>query len=241
MSEEFRKVYGVREALAALGALGLTTEDALQLFRAFGDAAPQLVTDNPYLLCGYPLYKDFAVPEELAARFKIEPQDPRRIRAGLVFILRHNLGNGHTCIPTEKLIDTARPFLDIERDAVEIELYNAVGDGLLRVSACDGEERAFLTEMLRGESYIAERLLLLKRLQFAEPKDAEAQIEAFEKANGIEIPYTIEARRAGDIDENYCDPTRARELLGWVAERDLERMCRDSWNWQSENPDGYGI
>jgi UDP-glucose 4-epimerase len=64
-------------------------------------------------------------------------------------------------------------------------------------------------------------------------------VHAFERANDIEIPYTIEARRAGDIDENYCDPTRARELLGWTATRDLEQMCRDSWNWQQKNPDGY--
>lgn len=66
-------------------------------------------------------------------------------------------------------------------------------------------------------------------------------VHAFEKANGIKIPYTIEPRRAGDIDENYCDPSRACDLLGWKAERDIEQMCRDSWNWQSKNPDGYGI
>ncbi|MDO4850555.1 MAG: UDP-glucose 4-epimerase GalE [Actinomycetota bacterium] len=66
-------------------------------------------------------------------------------------------------------------------------------------------------------------------------------VHAFEKACGIEIPYTIDPRRPGDIDENYCDPTRAAELLEWRATRDLEQMCRDSWNWQRQNPDGYGI
>lgn len=65
-------------------------------------------------------------------------------------------------------------------------------------------------------------------------------VHAFEKACGVEIPYTIEARRAGDIDENYCDPSRARELLGWTAQRDLEQMCRDSWRWQRGNPNGFG-
>lgn len=64
-------------------------------------------------------------------------------------------------------------------------------------------------------------------------------VKAFIKANKIEIPYEIKPRRAGDIDECYADPTKAREVLGWQAEKSLEEMCRDSWNWQSNNINGY--
>lgn len=64
-------------------------------------------------------------------------------------------------------------------------------------------------------------------------------VQAFEKANGIRIPYEIAPRRAGDIAECYADPTKAREVLGWTAEKTLEDMCRDTWKWQSENPNGY--
>ena len=64
-------------------------------------------------------------------------------------------------------------------------------------------------------------------------------IHAFEKANGVKIPYVITERRPGDIDECYADPTKARELLGWKAEKTLYDMCRDSWNWQKNNPNGY--
>ena len=186
ISDEFRKIYGVREALAALGGLGLDTNDALTLYRAFGETSVELIQDNPYMLCGYPLYKEFEFAESLAQRFGIEPTDIRRIRAGLVFVLRHNLGNGHTCIPTDKLIDTARKFLDIERDAVEIELYNAVEDNLLAACETDGEERVFLSEMMRAERYIAERLELLRQLQFVEPTDAKQQIAEFEKLHDIQ-------------------------------------------------------
>ncbi|MGN0166062.1 MAG: UDP-glucose 4-epimerase GalE [Lachnospiraceae bacterium] len=65
-------------------------------------------------------------------------------------------------------------------------------------------------------------------------------VNAFEKANGIKIPYEIAPRRAGDVAECYADPTKAREVLGWTAEKTLEDMCRDTWRWQSNNPDGYG-
>lgn len=64
-------------------------------------------------------------------------------------------------------------------------------------------------------------------------------IKAFERACGHPIPYQIKPRRAGDVAENYAACDKAREELGWVAEYDLERMCEDSWRWQSQNPDGY--
>ncbi len=57
-------------------------------------------------------------------------------------------------------------------------------------------------------------------------------IKAFEKANGVKIPYVIAPRRSGDIAVCYADPSKAHELLGWRAERSLEDMCRDSWRWQ---------
>ena len=65
-------------------------------------------------------------------------------------------------------------------------------------------------------------------------------IHAFEKACGHTIPYEVKPRRAGDIAENYAACDKARDELGWVAQYDLERMCADSWRWQSTNPDGYG-
>ena len=64
-------------------------------------------------------------------------------------------------------------------------------------------------------------------------------VKAFEKANNIEIPYVIKPRRDGDIAECYADPVKAKEKLGWQAEKSLEEMCRDSWRWQFNNPKGY--
>ena len=64
-------------------------------------------------------------------------------------------------------------------------------------------------------------------------------VKAFSKACGKEIPYEIKPRRAGDIATCYCDATKAKEELGWVAEKGIKEMCADSWKWQSMNPDGY--
>ena len=65
-------------------------------------------------------------------------------------------------------------------------------------------------------------------------------VETFEKVNGIKVNHISGARRDGDLAECYANADKAYEVLGWKTERTLEDMCRDSWNWQKNNPDGYG-
>ena len=64
-------------------------------------------------------------------------------------------------------------------------------------------------------------------------------LHAYEKACGKSLKYQIKPRRPGDIATCYCDATKAKEELGWVAERGIEEMCASSWKWQSMNPNGY--
>ena len=64
-------------------------------------------------------------------------------------------------------------------------------------------------------------------------------VKAFERVNEVHIPYVIDPRRPGDIATCYSNPSKAERELGWKAEYGIEEMCRDSWNWQKMNPDGY--
>jgi UDP-glucose 4-epimerase len=64
-------------------------------------------------------------------------------------------------------------------------------------------------------------------------------VAAYARACGRELPYRIEARRPGDVAACWADPTRARTLLGWQTQHGLDRMCADSWRWQSLNPQGF--
>ncbi|MCQ2213718.1 MAG: UDP-glucose 4-epimerase GalE [Bacteroidaceae bacterium] len=64
-------------------------------------------------------------------------------------------------------------------------------------------------------------------------------VKAFEKANGLKVPYSIKPRRPGDIATCYCNPAKAKAELGWEAKYGIEEMCRDSWNFQKNNPNGY--
>jgi len=64
-------------------------------------------------------------------------------------------------------------------------------------------------------------------------------VNAFEKANDLKVPYAIKPRRPGDIATCYCNPAKAKAELGWEAQYGIEDMCRDSWNFQKNNPKGY--
>lgn len=66
-------------------------------------------------------------------------------------------------------------------------------------------------------------------------------VKAFEKVNGVKVPYSIKPRRPGDIATCYCNPAKAEAELGWKAQYGIEEMVRDSWNWQRNNPEGYPI
>ena len=64
-------------------------------------------------------------------------------------------------------------------------------------------------------------------------------VKAIIRVNGVEVPYSIKPRRAGDIATCYCNPAKAKAELGWEAQYGLDEMVRDAWNWQRNNPDGY--
>ena len=65
-------------------------------------------------------------------------------------------------------------------------------------------------------------------------------VNTFMEVNHVNVPYQIVGRRAGDIATCYADPAKSKEVLGWTAQETLADMCRDSWNWQRKNPEGYG-
>jgi len=185
ISSELAQMFGLKETIAEMTALGLSTDDALQLYKVYGLDTSDLVKDNPYLLCGFPVYKDFVFVDGIAEQNGIGDNDPRRIRAGLVNTLRHNAEKGHSCVPTEKLIDNTKEFLLCDRDAVEIELFAGVEEGFFGHDAQGEYETTFLLDNYQAEKYIAERIRYLAQNEFISKVDADREIDQFEEKNGI--------------------------------------------------------
>lgn len=82
--------------------------------------------------------------------------------------------------------------------------------------------------------------LVTVNLGSGRPYSVLEMIHAFEKASGRAVPYEVVTRRPGDLAEYYAEPSLAESLLGWKAQLSIDRMCEDTWRWQSMNPGGYG-
>ena len=184
-SEEFRRVFGVREAITALARLGLSAASAIALYRALGSATLDLIHENPYLLCGAPVYLPFDRADDIAAEMNFEREAAIRIQAGLAFILRHNNGNGHTCLPAFKLLPTAARFLGVDEPTLRETLDAGLAEGEFAALQYDGAEYIYLPEFLRAEMLVAGHLKALMSLPLQKMKDPDKAIDLLELTGGI--------------------------------------------------------
>lgn len=118
------------------------------------------------------------------------------------------------------------------------------GDDYKTVDGTGVRDYIHATDLARGHLAALEKLKSIKgvdvfNLGTGRGYSVLEVVKTFEKVSGRSVPYDITSRRPGDIAECYADSSKAERVLGWRAEKDIEDMCRDSWNWQFKNPDGY--
>lgn len=156
--EEYKKQFGVRDIMLTLAVFKITPNEAADIFKALGTSAVDIIKANPYILCSEPVCFSFERAEEIAENFGVERDNPNRICAGIKYVLRFNLLNGHTCLPKEKLVSTASRLLGVETHLV-LRGLDLLDESLSIVSKrLDGQEFIFLPEYANTESYIANRI-----------------------------------------------------------------------------------
>ena len=185
ISKEFKRMYGVREVVAWAAGFGLSAQNAVELYRSFGTRAVTILQDNPYLLCGDPLNLKFSQVDAIAARLRFELDDRLRVGAGLLYAMRHNAGNGHTCLPRAKLLESTARFLRLEPDRVEEGLEGLLASDELRTRTFDGTEYIYLPDLLTAEEDIAARLRELASYPTEPPKTLDSDIRVLEFAQGV--------------------------------------------------------
>ena len=203
ISEEFRRIFGVREAMSYLAGLGIPAGSALAVYRHYGAYTIDLVKENLYLLCGYPAFMPFEQVDAIAEGQAVEREDPLRLQAGVLYVLRHNLNNGHTCLPEGRLTDTVSRFLGTAPELMEKTLAHLVEEGeLFRVTFPEGD-CLFLPEMYRAEETIAASLDALLHLPPLEQPVSEKELSIVQQEQGITFaPLQREAVRMAV--ENNC-------------------------------------
>lgn len=181
----FKAQFSAREMLTGLTNLGLSQSEAIKTYNLLKDDALDVLCANPYSLIGAQTGITFDKAEEIADNLTEKPPFEYRAIAGVCYVLHHNLGNGHTCIPREKMIKPASQLLGCDDDNVEIAIDNAIEQRAVVQRKVNGRDFLFLPEIYHAERGIADRFRIMVEYPPAEIEIHQSEIYAFEKSSAI--------------------------------------------------------
>ena len=185
ISEDFRSHFGLREAMAFLGQYRINQNQALAVRKKFGAGCTELIRENPYVLCANGLNIGFERADAIAMSMDKSPDSGSRIIAGLHYVLTHNLGNGHTCLPKEKLLNVAASLLEIDRTAVAEQLEQAIDDSEFMQDNINETEFVFLPYIYEAEIYCAGRIATMAMCPAEPIRNYARQMSLIESMTGI--------------------------------------------------------
>ncbi len=185
-SAQLKANTGVRTLMLYLGEYNISNASAVKIFNALGAGCVEQIRKNPYILCGAGFGVSFESADFIAKKENLLPDSEVRLRAGLVYVLRHNEGNGHTCLPKQKLSEITARFLSVDRQPVENCMDDMLFDRSLILDTIDGKEFVFTSQMHLTETYIASRIKLMLGFTAERISKIDEAISACEKEDGIE-------------------------------------------------------
>lgn len=184
--DAFIQQAGMRLLLDFLGEYQLPLTLAMPLFRRFGNAAIEVIRDNPYLLVEGDIGVDFSVADQLAIQMGLSGNDPQRVEAGILFELRHNLNNGHAFLPRQKLIAATTQLLNLDDGSVEHSLDELLDQGEVVQEQIAGQVACYLAELYAAERYVSFRLAEMSSTELIPPHNIDRLVEAIQKEQDIQ-------------------------------------------------------
>ncbi|MDD5938068.1 MAG: helix-hairpin-helix domain-containing protein, partial [Clostridiales bacterium] len=198
MGEAFHLQMGMRRLLDFLTGHGLPPQLGMPLYRRYGDRALEAVRDNPYLLTEGELAVSFAQADSLALELGTDLSDPRRVEAGILFELRHNLDNGHTFLPRGKLLAATQMLIGVDDGTVLDSGLSALeAQGRVTEDFVAGEDACYLSEFYDAEALVAERIGTMSANELCPLADLDRLISRIEKTQGL--TYAPQQRLAVEL------------------------------------------
>ena len=187
ISEQLKSMIGIRELMIYLAAYSVSASAAVKIWKKLGNSAISMIEENPYILCEEGMGISFETADMIALSHD-NPKDARvRVRAALAYVLSHNRLNGHTCLPSDKLIQATASMLEIEPESCESALKELTDENsLISDFFGDDKEFIFLPSMYDSETYIAARLKMLLRFPAPAITRAEEKTAGIEESDGIQ-------------------------------------------------------
>lgn len=199
IQRSFIEKFASRQTIAELREKGLTQKEAFDAYQFFGETAVDTFEGNPYDFVTAGIY-DFDRAEEINDSLGTPVALDLRAQSLVEHIVEYNIANGHTCLPRESVIKTARNYLDCSEDTAEIAVDDALQYNRLFQEEIDGRPFLFLPKAYDAEAAIAQRIQVSVQYPPQPSEISGAEIYAFEKANGIE--FDAKQRQAIEIAVN---------------------------------------
>lgn len=185
IGEEFKRIFGVRTVMLFLSQHGVDPSTSIRVWKAYGNYASEMIQANPYILCSDDIGMGFEKVDQIAVNMGIEFQSPNRIGAAIAYVLRHNLNNGHTCLPEQALCEKASALLRLDISLVGKQLAQEEESQNLISDVSKGRRYYYLPYLYRAETYVAGRLVMMLTLEESYMGDFGDQIALLESQNGV--------------------------------------------------------
>ena len=198
IGEEFRLRVGMRQLMEFFAMHQLPAELAVRTYKLYGEETVQLLYDDPYLLMDEGLDAPFGAVDHFAIELGVAGDDPRRVRAGILFELNYNMTAGHSFLPEEKLVGATAVLLTVETEAVERELAVLLEHQQVIRSVLMDIPVIYLPQLYEAECEIARHLLQSAQLTFPEPKNIDKLMASVEAESGLRysVQQTLAIRQA---------------------------------------------
>ena len=187
VAAEAHHIFALRGVISYFEAYGIKSRYAMRAFRTWGEACRDRIEENPYLLCNESVGVSFRAAEQFAHELHIALDSPHRVGAGILHILRHNLGLGHTCLPLDRLSKTAMDFLGVGESCF-YEAYQAQrrAETIVEyVKPESGREFVYLKEYYDAERFITDRIGVMRDFGVRDCRNFDGMIAKAEAASGI--------------------------------------------------------
>lgn len=185
ISDALKKQSGIRETVMHLSKYSINSDEAIKIYKVLGKNSVTKIEENPYLLYDEEIGFAYERVCAIAENFNSDPAGYFRISAGICYILRHNLQNGHTCIPIAKLCDLAVNLLNCDRDVVSDAIVNMKREMKIKTAQIFDDEFVFLTKYFVAENYIATKFKIMLDLMPKEINFSYDTVNRLETLNGI--------------------------------------------------------
>lgn len=185
ISDEMQRVNGIRDLMVFLGSFGVRPEDAVKVWKTYGTDSVACIQEDPYRLCSEKIAVEFAVADRLAESMEYDRANAERVKAGILYVLRHNLNNGHTCLPADKLCAAAAKMLGVPLEDAQSALLSLCRDFDAVCENFDGRDFIFLPKQHRSEVYSADRIRMMLKYPPQSIVGIDREIGEIERAENI--------------------------------------------------------